>query len=536
MAHERLTRPRRRDELLRLFVESVTDYAIFMLDPDGRIVSWNQGAARIKGYTADEVIGKHFSIFYPKEAIERGWPDRELVIAAQTGRAEDEGWRLRKDGTRFWANVVITAVRDDAGGLAGFAKVTRDLTERHTLEQVSEAALAHVSLDDLLAEILKRVAEALSTDTAAVLLLAGDGQALVARAAKGLSEEVESGLRVPIGEGFAGRIASERRPRVVDDVDRSDALNPILREKGIHAMMGVPLTVDGRVIGVLHVGTLRQRTFGEADVRLLQLIGDRVALAIDRARLYDAAQEARLHADVAESQVEQREEFISIAAHELKTPMTSVKAATQLLLRAFERAGGGDERQRSALRMIDAQITKLGHLVTQLLDTARLQSGELVLNLADADLCGLVREVAEQVQATTGRHQIVVNAPDTFIARVDPLRLDQVITNLLDNAVKYTPGGLIELVLSSPSASNVVISVRDHGAGVPKEHRPRLFERFYQAHADRAGMGLGLYVSRQIVERHGGTIYAEFPADGGARFVVSLPVHVGSEPESLIAI
>ena len=109
------------------------------------------------------------------------------------------------------------------------------------------------------------------------------------------------------------------------------------------------------------------------------------------------------------------------------------------------------------------------------------------------------------------------------------------ITNLLDNAVKYTPGGLIEVLLSSPSPSNVVISVRDHGAGVPTEHRARLFERFYQAHADRSGMGLGLYVSRQIVERHGGTIYAEFPADGGTRFVVSLPVRVGSEPESLVA-
>jgi PAS domain S-box-containing protein len=130
---------RETEQNFRLLVESVIDYGIFMLDPEGHVASWNLGAERIKGYKADEIIGRHFSVFYPKEAQDSGWPQHELAIAKREGRFEDEGWRVRKDGSRFWANVVITAVRDETGTLRGFAKVTRDLTERKRVEELEEA-------------------------------------------------------------------------------------------------------------------------------------------------------------------------------------------------------------------------------------------------------------------------------------------------------------------------------------------------------------------------------------------------------------
>src|SRR5215204_1316917 len=125
------------EERFRLLVDSVKDYGIFMLDPEGRIASWNTGAERMNGYRADEILGSHFSIFYPPEDILAGKPERELVEAAQTGRIEDEGWRVRKDGTRFWADVIITALRDPRSGeLRGYGKVTRDLTERRKAEEL----------------------------------------------------------------------------------------------------------------------------------------------------------------------------------------------------------------------------------------------------------------------------------------------------------------------------------------------------------------------------------------------------------------
>ncbi len=136
MAIEKL---RQSEEQFRLLVEGVKDYAIFMLDPDGYITSWNAGAERIKGYTAGEIIGQHFSRFYPPDAIARDWPAYELKMARKEGRFEDEGWRLRKDGTPFWANVVITSLHAPDGRLVGFAKVTRDMTDRKRVEALEQA-------------------------------------------------------------------------------------------------------------------------------------------------------------------------------------------------------------------------------------------------------------------------------------------------------------------------------------------------------------------------------------------------------------
>jgi PAS domain S-box-containing protein len=139
VSHNRVGSPpttrKETDQTFRLLVDSVKDYAIFLLSPEGRVVTWNPGAERIKGYRADEIIGKHFSCFYPREAVESKWPERELAIAAKEGRYTDEGLRVRKDGSTFWAHVVITTLRDEAGGVQGFSKVTRDLTERRQLEE-----------------------------------------------------------------------------------------------------------------------------------------------------------------------------------------------------------------------------------------------------------------------------------------------------------------------------------------------------------------------------------------------------------------
>ncbi|HZC28981.1 MAG TPA: GAF domain-containing protein, partial [Gaiellaceae bacterium] len=162
------------------------------------------------------------------------------------------------------------------------------------LQQITDAALAHLQLDALLAELLMRIRDILGADTAAVLLLDDDERDLVAWAAVGLEEEVERGIRIPLGHGFAGRVAAQRRPIVLDDVDHADVLNPVLREKGVKSLLGVPLVIEGRVLGVLHIGTLAPRPFTKDDVELLQLAADRVSIAIDHARLFEAERRARV--------------------------------------------------------------------------------------------------------------------------------------------------------------------------------------------------------------------------------------------------
>jgi PAS domain S-box-containing protein len=517
-------------ELYRRLVESISDYAVFLLDKSGTVLTWNAGAQRINGYTASEIVGQHYSVFYPHADRRLGRPERSLSVAAETGRYEEYGWRLRKDGSQFWANVIITPLHDAAGALNGFVKVTRDLTERKraederaALQSLTDAALAHLGLQDLLDTLLDRIAEALGADTVAVLLLDEEDQVLVARAAKGIEEEVERGVRIPLGRGFAGRIAAERRPIVLSDVDHADVLNPILRQKGIRSLLGVPLTVQGNVIGVLHVGSLRPRSFADDDVRFLQVVADRAALAIEHARLYEEARQARHNASEAESALRARDEFLGVAAHELKTPMTSAKIAAQLLQRSFKDVPL-DPAQRRSIDTIDRQISKLGRLVTHLLDAVRTQAGPLALQFAPVDLVQLVRDVVAEAAELSARHTITLDAPLSLEMNADAMRIEQVLLNLLENAVKFTPnGGPIEVRLAS-AARTVVLSVRDHGVGVAPGHLPRIFDRFYQASDNRSGMGLGLYIVRQIVEQHGGTIYAESPPDGGTRFVVSLPL------------
>jgi GAF domain-containing protein/anti-sigma regulatory factor (Ser/Thr protein kinase) len=178
----------------------------------------------------------------------------------------------------------------EASTSAGSAAGPSALAE---LQRVMDAALSHLTLEDLLAELLERIAEALRTDTAAFLLLDEAGETLVARAAKGIEEEVEQGVRIPLGRGFAGRVAATQRPIYIPELDRADVLNPILRQKGIRSLLGVPLLSSGRVVGVLHVGTLTPRVFTDADVELLQVAADRAALAIEHAQAYERERLAR---------------------------------------------------------------------------------------------------------------------------------------------------------------------------------------------------------------------------------------------------
>jgi excisionase family DNA binding protein len=253
------------------------------------------------------------------------------------------------------------------------------------------------------------------------------------------------------------------------------------------------------------------------------------ALAAERAAR-EAAEASRAAAEAA---LRLRDEFLSIAAHELKTPITSLAGHAQLALRRLEREGQLEpERAAAALRVIAGQSRRLSRLLVQLLDTSRLDAGKLALERERTDLAELVRQVVDGARAGRDRHQIAVRTPGALEARVDPLRLEQVLVNLLDNAVKYSPdGGPVEVVLSGPEpvedgGAGAVLTVRDRGLGIPPEHRERLFERFYQAHAGgyHSGWGLGLALSRQIVELHGGTIRAEFPPDGGTLLVVRLPL------------
>ena len=321
----------------------------------------------------------------------------------------------------------------------------------------------------------------------------------------------------------------EMYPDIPDEmlvaVAQDEEMLQLFRSIGYSSVMIVPMVARDRVLGVIQfVTTESGRHYDQTDLDLALELAQRAAVCIDNARLYRNAQAA----------IRTRDEFLSVAAHELKTPVTSMRGYAQLLTRQLVKGVMPEpERLKRTMEIIDQQSGKLAHLITQLLDISRLEMGQLTLNRETTDLIAIVESVITNARVTTSRHNLTMVGPQTLVAWVDPVRIEQVITNLVTNAVKYSPnGGDIEIELVElPPTGQIKLSVRDQGIGIELEHRERIFERFYQARPEdrTAGVGLGLYISRQIVELHGGTIEVDIPAQGGTRMTVVLPTTLVTE-------
>jgi signal transduction histidine kinase len=380
----------------------------------------------------------------------------------------------------------------------------RSVRERvESVQAITDTALGHLDVDELLAELLPRIRQILRADTCAVLMLDGEGRDLVARAAVGIEEEVEQGVRIPVGRGFAGRVAAEQRPVILDDVDHADVLNPILRQKGIKSMLGVPLLVGGNVLGVLHVGTLTYRTFTPDDVELLELVAHRVALAVER---------GQIHARTVELE-ELRSNFVAIASHELRTPASSVYGVFATLVGRDDLPPGMRER---LIAVGYEQAERLRRLIEQLLDLSQLDARRVV---TDPKPVVLSTSLAEIVGATVpDDFRVQLEVPAGLAAVVDPLVLDRIMSNLLLNATRY---GEPPIVVSAEHRDHHLrITVDDDGAGVPEQLQDHLFDRFVRG--DNAGSGLGLTIARAYARAHGGELIFA-PGPGSARFELILP-------------
>jgi len=543
----------RSEEQQRLLVESAIDHAIFMMDPEGKIISWNSGAAGVLGYQAEEILGQPTSLIFTPQDRAAGAPEQERETAAREGRAEDERWHLRKDGSRFWASGAVCPIRDETGTLRGFGKVMRDQTARKQAEEerslllereqaarqqaertasqlrrlhtVTDVALANLELDQLLGELLGRLQEVLGVDTAAVLLL--EGEALEVRAARGLEGEVKRHVSIPVGRGFVGRVAATRAALFLPEVDPEQIASPMLRKAGVRSLLGVPLLLGERLLGVLHVGTLRPWQISEEDTQLLRLVAERVALAIDRTRLVEALQDAD----------RRKNEFLAMLAHEMRTPISAISNAVYIL----ENLELPDARGVRQLGTVDRQTRHLARLAEDLLDVARITQGKLELRRHRLDLAALVREAAQgslPLIEARGQEFFCDVPSEHFWIEADAVRLEQVVTNLLNNAAKYTEaGGTIWLSLQR-EGEEAVLRVRDTGVGIDPVLLPQVFDLFMQvdpsgAHS-RGGLGIGLTLVRRLVELHGGSITVRSSGPGqGTEFVVCLPLpHHTSSPKT----
>ena len=517
-----------------MLVERVLDYAIFLLTTDGYVASWNAGAERLKGYVAGEIIGQSFERFYTPEDRAAGRPMELLGRARVAGRVEEEGWRVRKDSSRFWASVVITALRDDSGQLVGFAKVTRDLTEHRQAEleratrlaaeraaermgrlQVATAALSATSEPRQAAEVLTEVGvSALRASAGVVAFPTPEGDLLEVAHARGYSP----------GEVEAHQSFSADAPYPLAQAWRtgepvfvpSRARAPEILAGSRHAAWAVaPLILHERVVGVLGLSFAEPRSFDEEDRGFLLALCEVGAQVLDRTAAYEAEQRARAEALAA---LHAQDEFLSIASHELRTPVAAVKATAQLAQRAIQRGQFDAARTTRHLETIARAADRLASLVEDLLDVSRLRTGQLQLRRELVDLKPLVDETVVRYRGTEPGHQFQLEVADgATVVYADPLRVEQVLDNLLSNAVKYAPqGGEIQVAIS-PDPYGVTLTVTDHGIGLPPGQETRIFEAFGRASNAAThqipGLGLGLSICRQLVEGHGGRIWATSPGE-----------------------
>lgn len=551
---------------LQNVLESTTDYAIIALDLSGVVMAWYEGARLLYGYTSDEVLGSlNVGNLFSPEEVDSGRMQRMFDAALSAGRAEDVFEHVRRDGERFTASVSVNPRRDAVGNVMGHVLVVKDITQQRLQEerarllireQAARAeaetanrrfallAAASSELSRLLdnGSALQSVARLTATDLAEACIIdlitqQGEIQRIAAAHREPDQEQPLQDLTAPDPETpcFARVLGGE--PVILPDIPAHDlhqlTSDPIqaeaIRPFEFGSAMIVPIPGRDGVLGAIWLFSTRPERYGSPDLDFALDLANRVGLALDNARLYREAQDA----------VTAREEFLSVASHELRTPITSLRGQAQLMIRQLDAKGMPDpERLLRAFRVIDVQSDRLTRLLSQLLDVSRLQAGKLELERSQADLRSIVAEVVTRTQAATSTHSIELRVPEELVAHIDPLRLEQVVTNLLDNAVKYSPeGGRVEVELSRSEANTLRLAVRDWGEGIPPEHRAHIFDRFHQGPGRyrSSGMGLGLYISRQIVELHGGQIEAEFPPDGGTRFVVTLPTEISAATQTVSA-
>ena len=485
-------RLRRSEERFRAIVESVQDYAIFMLDPTGHVASWNAGAQRIKGWRESEIIGKHFSIFYPPEALDIDWPAKELAEARRVGRFEDEGWRVRKDGTRFWANVVITALRGPDGNLLGFSKITRDLTERREHEEVLRQSeerfrLLLEGIEDYAIFMLDRGGRVTSWNTGAERLTGWTAAEIT-------------------GHSFERFYPAEDRAagRPTEDLHRTQ-LNRRLEEQGWRLRKDGGLFWADTLVTALHDEHAEPRGFAVV--------------------MRDLSERKRTES--LEEQGRHLTEFLAMLAHELRNPLAPIRSA--LAIMAAHR--GLPAQVAWSREVIERQTAQLVRLVDDLLDVSRITRGKLRLKSAAMDLNAAVARAVESSRPLmeARRHDLRVHlAPGPIAIHGDMTRITQVIVNLLNNAAKYTPeGGRVDLE-SRAEGRDAVVLVRDNGVGIPPELLERVFDVFAQGERtlDRSegGLGIGLTLARRIASLHGGSIVARSAGAGkGSEFEVRLP-------------
>ena len=490
------------EDRFRLLVDAVEEYAIFMLSPDGIIASWNAGAQRVKGYHADEIIGRHFRTFYRPEQQAARHPEYELERALQDGHYSEEGWRVRKDGSEFWAHVLITAVFDDAGEHVGFTKVTRDQTadrEAHEILRRSE-------------ERFRLLVEAVG-DYAIFML---DPSGRVVSWNSGAQRNKGYTSREIIGQHFRIFYPPESQAEHHPEHELEVALREgryeeegwRVRKDGTRFWANVVITAVFNDVGE-HVGFAKV-TRDQTERRVAEQERDRSTTELAEANATLEKLNARL-----KRAADDQSQFLAMTTHELRTPTAVLGGSATTLARHWDELD--NEQREKLLAGMKTSADRLDRLLTDLLTATRIEANVLGVTPVPSSVAVLVTNAVDAARTRYGI-EVEVEDFDDLTVMVDPERVAQAIDNLIGNALIHGAPPIQIAVRAVESMAQIRVS--DAGPGVDPTVLPRLFERFVTGDSF-GGTGLGLFIVRELARANGGD--ATYEPDQGD-FVLSLPL------------
>ena len=485
---------RQSQERYRMLIDRVEGYAIFMVDPEGQVLSWNAGAERIKGYRAEEIIGRNFSCFFPADAISRGRPAEVLRIAAARGSHEEQGMRVRKNGSSFLASVTFTALRNAAGDLQGFSEVSHDLSESES-SQARYRGLLEAAPDAMVV---------VDQHGAIVLLNVQAEKQLGYRRDELIGQQMTN----IIPEGFAERLLTDSQRSAEDALSQEIGAGIELnarRKDGTTFPIEIMLSPLESPDGVLVTAAIRDiSSRKEAEELLLQKVAE-----LRRSN-------------------EELEHFAYLASHDLQEPLRMVASYTQLLSRRYTGKLDSDADEFIAFAVDGA--SRMQRLIQDLLAYSRVgtKGGELLATPAGRAL----DEAMSNLRATIEDSGAVITHGPLPSVLADETQLVQLFQNLIGNAIKYQDGRVPEIHVSAErNGAGWTFAVRDNGLGIDAKYFEKIFGMFQRLHGRKeyAGTGIGLAICKKIVERHGGTIGVESAPGQGSTFRFEL---TGSETTS----
>lgn len=493
---------RHSEERFRLMVEGVKDYAIFMLDPLGHIMTWNEGAQKTKGYAPSEIIGKHFSTFYTAEDLANGKTEMELKIAVKIGKYEEEGWRVKKDGSLFWAHVTITALFNDQNKHIGFSKVTRDLSAQREREEIARQTeekyrLLVEQVSDYGIFMMDDKGRVISWNEGAKRILGYTEDEIVGKYFSTFypEEDVMNGK-----PGYELKYAAahgkyeEEGWRVRKDGSRFWA----------NAIISTIYNNDG-----LHVGfskVTRDLTERKEAETLLRQTYERYRLLAEELKVANA----------------ELEQFTSIVSHDLQEPVRTIKSFLSLIDKKVSE-GAYDELDRYVSKSVTA-ANRMKELIHNLLNYSQLGKNEIIRKTAD--VTEMIDEALQNLKPAIESTGARVNIRNSVAGvSCDRIQVIQLIQNLVGNALKFTENKLPEIEVSCVKENGVIrFSVADNGIGIAKDDMNKVFEIFRRlnTNVDYPGTGIGLAICKKIVDRHKGKIWLESEPGRGTTFYFTL--------------